>query len=155
VAEFEVDAFLADSVVVADGKLYVQGAGWNRILAGSFPVAHDRVGIGLIFHATPPTSGRHRFELRLEDADGNELALGDAPSGEKVHRLSGEFTVRVTVDDEHLVPLAINLNGLVFQQPGAYRFVASVDGEDLKSLRFAVQPRAEQTPTVSGGGGYL
>jgi hypothetical protein len=155
VAEIEVEAFLADSVVVADGKLYVQGAGWNRILAGSFPVAHDRVGIGLIFHATPETSGPHRFELRLTDAGGNELALGDAPSGEKVRRLGGEFTVRVTADDEHLVPLAINLNGLMFERPGAYRFIVSVDGTDMKSLRFVVQPRAEQPPTVSGGGGYL
>ena len=154
-AEIELEAFLADSVVVADGKLYVQGAGWNRILAGSFPVAHDRLGIGLIFHATPATSGQHRFELRLEDAGGNELVLGNAPSGEKIRRLGGEFTVRVGADDEHLVPLAINLNGLVLERPGAYRFVAAVDGTDLKSLRFVVQPRAEQPSTVSGGGGYL
>ena len=42
----QVDGFLADSVVRAEGKLYVQGAGWNRITASLFPVVHDRIGKG-------------------------------------------------------------------------------------------------------------
>ena len=39
----EVDGFLADSVVVAEGKLYAQGAGWNTISVQSLPAVHDRV----------------------------------------------------------------------------------------------------------------
>lgn len=46
----EVDAFLADSIVSAEGKLYVQGAGWNKIQATSFPFRHSRIGIGVIIH---------------------------------------------------------------------------------------------------------
>lgn len=152
----EVDAFLADSVVVADGKLYVQGAGWNRIVASMFPARHDRIGIGLVFRVGSEASGSHRFELRLEDAGGNEIPLGDAPSGERIHRLGGEFKVgAVPEGDEQHVPLAINLNGLAFEHPAEYRFAVSVDGEDVKILRFGVQARAAQTPTVTGGGGYL
>lgn len=46
----DVTAFLADSVTVADGKLYVQGAGWNSISASSFPIQHDRIGVGALLH---------------------------------------------------------------------------------------------------------
>ena len=38
----QVDAFLADSVVTAEGKLFVQGAGWDNINAPGFPYAHDQ-----------------------------------------------------------------------------------------------------------------
>ncbi len=155
-AGLEVDAFLADSVVVAEGKLYVHGAGWNRIIVPAFPAAHDRIGIGLIFRVTSPAVGQHRVELRLEDASGKEVGIGGPPGGGGTPRIAGDFSVgRVPEGDEQLVPLAINLNGMMFQREGEYRFVVSVDGDDLKALRFAVQPRPSEPPAATGGGGYL
>jgi hypothetical protein len=59
----KVRAFLADSVQSVDGKLYVLGAGWNRLAAGGFPARHDRVGIGVLltinatFQTGPPGDG--------------------------------------------------------------------------------------------------
>ena len=162
VPKVQVDGFLADSVVRSEGKLYVQGAGWNRITASLFPAVHDRIGIGLLFSVEPGGSNDpHRFEIRLEDAEGNELSFGPAPSatdapGGPPTRIGGEFTTGSTAEDEEqLVAMAINLNGMSFARPSAYRFVVSVDGNDVKVLPFRVQALAAQAPQVTGGGGYL
>jgi hypothetical protein len=161
-ASIQVEGFLADSVVTSEGKMYVQGAGWNRISAASFPVVHDRIGIGLLFRFdVSGASQSHRFELRLEDAKGNELPLGDAPPGPqspgKITRIGGEFGAGPGAAGaaEQLVPIAINLNGMAFAAPNAFRFVVSVDGEDVKKLPFRVEQFAPQRPQVTGGGGYL
>jgi hypothetical protein len=161
VTPIHVDAFLADSVVTSDGKLYVQGAGWNRISAASFPVVHDRIGIGLIFSfEVAEVSEPHRFELRLEDSKGKEMPLGDAPPGPqspgKITRIGGEFGAGpVARGVEQIVPIAINLNGMTFEGPSTFRFVVSVDGDDMKALAFRVEGFAPQRPQVTGGGGYL
>jgi hypothetical protein len=159
--KIQVDGFLADSVVRSDGKLYVQGAGWNRITVQLFPATHDRIGIGLLFNVEPGGSNEpHRFEIRLEDADGTELSFGAPPSskGERadpVTRIGGEFTTGGEHNEEQLVAMAINLNGMSFAKPGAFCFVVSVDGADVKVLPFRVQGMATQAPQVTGGGGYL
>lgn len=158
----DVDGFLADSVVTSEGKLYVQGAGWNRISTASFPAVHDRIGIGLLFRFEVEAVGEpHRFELRLEDSKGNELPLGDAPPGTqspggKITRIGGEFGAGpVARGVEQIVPIAVNLNGMAFEGPSTFRFVISVDGVDLKALPFRVEQFAPQRPQVTGGGGYL
>jgi hypothetical protein len=160
VTSIDVDGFLADSVVTSEGKLYVQGAGWNRISTASFPAVHDRIGIGLLFRFEVEAVGEpHRFELRLEDSKGNELPLGDAPPGAqssgKITRIGGEFGAAVARGVEQIVPIAVNLNGMAFEGPSTFRFVISVDGVDLKSLPFRVEQFAPQRPQVTGGGGYL
>ena len=160
--KIQVDGFLADSVVRSEGKLYVQGAGWNRITASLFPAVHDRIGIGLLFNVEAGGSNDpHRFEIRLEDGEGKEMSFGAAPSstdqpGDTVNRIGGEFTTGSREqDEEQLVAMAININGMSFARPSAYRFVVSVDGTDVKVLPFRVQALASQAPQVSGGGGYL
>src|SRR5438477_533073 len=76
----DVDAFLADSVVVADGKLFAQGAGWNMISVQGLPAQHDRIGIGLII-AVPytETNKEHAFSLHLETEDGDRRPSPPAP----------------------------------------------------------------------------
>ena len=154
----EVDAFLADSVVVAERKLYAQGAGWNRISARSLPAAHDRIGIGLIFHIDPRLSGRHTFEIRLEDERGRPIAGSQAKEGPGV-MVGGEFTVHAaSADAEALMPLAVNLNGIVFEHEGGYRFVISIDGRAVKTVSFRVERIGSETPApapTTSSGGYL
>ena len=145
----EVEALLADSVVVAEGKLYVQGAGWNVINVQSLPAAHDRIGIGMIIRIPyTATNQEHRFSLHLEGEDGEELPIGDAPPGldtpdGKVRKIEGAFNVgrppTLVAGDDQLVALAINVNGLPFSSAGRYTFVLDVDGVELKRLPFRVQ----------------
>jgi hypothetical protein len=150
------DGFLADSVVGVQGKLYVLGAGWNRITAALFPARHDRVGIGLLFRIPAGTKQRsRRFELRVIGPEGEPLVLGSAAEG-PVNTIAGEFTAGGP--EEQVIPLALNLNGLGLPKPGAYRIEISLDERMLKTLPFHVQPLAErpsgQEPGT-GTAGYL
>ncbi len=95
----EVEAFLADSVVAAEGKLYVQGAGWNIVNAPALPYRLARAGIGLIVRIPyTATNQPHKFEIFMRDADGIEMPLAEAPPDVetpdgKIRRLGGEFNV--------------------------------------------------------------
>jgi hypothetical protein len=158
VDSIELDAFLADSVAAVQGKLYALGAGWNRIAVALFPARHDRVGIGLLFRvpAGSPAEPR-RFELRLLGPSNDDLALGAGPEG-PVNRIGGEFTAGG--EQEQIVPIALNLNGLPLPTPGDYRVVISMQGEDVKTLPFTVQalaaqPRQEPPSSTTGTAGYL
>src|SRR5258708_7271185 len=142
----ELEAFLADSVVAAEGKLYVQGGGWNLVNAMQFPFRLARCGIALIVRVPyTGTNQNHKFEIYLADADGKELPLGDAPPNidtpdGKVRRVGGEFNVGrppvLQPGDEQLVVLAINFDGLLFESPGRFEFVVELDGNPEKKLGF-------------------
>src|SRR5690349_7734686 len=111
-----VDAFLADSVVSAEGKLYAQGAGWNVIYTNETPFRHNRVGVGILI--TVPytaTNQMHRLVVHIEDSDGAKIALGDAPPGTDsddghIYLLGGEFNVGrpplLIPGDDQIVPIA-------------------------------------------------
>ncbi len=138
-----VDALLADSVVVAEGKLYVQGGGWNSLLTPMLPVRHPRLGIGLVMripYQFADNMPKH-FSLSLEDADGNLVPLGDGPGG-KISIIEGSFTVGrpagVEPGSDQNLPLAANIDGLTFEKAGSYVFRFSVDGEEIKALPFRV-----------------
>ncbi len=154
VQRIEADAFLADSVVVAEGKLYAQGVGWNVITMQGLPAAHDRIGIGVLIRVPyTATNQNHEFEIRLENADGKRLPIGDNPSGEgKIEGFGGQFNVgrppQISPGDEQIVPFAVNINGLSFQEPGHYRIVVSVDGEDAKELPFRVVLVEQPQPII-------
>src|ERR687892_1293951 len=144
----EVDAFLADSVVAVQGKLYALGVGWNRIVVPTFPARHDRIGIGLLFRLPAGTRNeRRRFDLRVEGPDGREIQLGTG-SGGIGGRLGGGVTPGA--GDEQIVPIALNLNGMPLTAAGDYRFVVSLGGGDVQGLPLPVagssHPPSTQTP---------
>lgn len=154
--EIELDGFLADSVAGVQGKLYVLGAGWNRITAALFPARHDRVGIGLLVRlpAGAEPKGR-RFELSVIGPGDEPLVLGSGPDG-PISSITGEFTAGGP--DEQVVPLALNLNGLGFPRPGDYRIEVSLEGRLAKKLPFRVQALADRpaaTESGTGTAGYL
>lgn len=132
-----VDAFLADSVAKAESKLYVQGGGWNILRARAFPARQSRIGLPAAITVGYTETGEHRFAVRLEDADGNRLELGPDRA-----ELAGNFNVGRSAEladgDEQVIPLAINLDGLVFPRAGRYRFVITIDGQLMSHLPFQV-----------------
>ena len=152
----EVDAFLADSVVAVQGKLYALGVGWNRIVVPTLPARHDRIGIGLLFRLPAGTRNeRRRFDLRVEGPDGRGIQLGTGSTGIG-GRLGGEFTAGAAA--EQIVPIALNLNGMPLAAAGDYRFVVALGGDDVKVLPFSVAQisSARSTePPATGTAGYL
>ena len=140
----ELDAFLADSVVAVEGKLYAQGAGWNVINAPQLPVRHARIGVGLLVHVPyTETNVTHRFDVRLDDSDGGRIPLGVGPTEDgKLYVVSRQFAVGrpplLPAGDEQIVPVALNFDGLVFEKADAYNFVIEIDGEERKRLPIRV-----------------
>jgi hypothetical protein len=152
--QISADALLADSVVVAEGKLYVQGGGWNMLFTPVLPVRHPRIGLGLVMRIPYQLADNmpKRFALSLEDADGNRVPLGEAPPspsgpGAKVTTIEGSFTVGrpagVEPGSDQYLPLAANIDGLMIERAGTYVFRFSVDGEEIKSLAFKVNHVAQ------------
>ena len=136
----KVRAFLADSVQSVDGKLYVLGAGWNRLTAGAFPARHDRVGIGILMTVETGEAGEHNLELSLLSDRDLPVPLFADPTGAEQFALNASFQTQAPADGlgDVQVPLALNLNGLAFPTPGTYAFSISVDGAEAERLPFRV-----------------
>jgi hypothetical protein len=145
----EVDAFLADSVVAAEGKLFAQGAGWNIINAPSMPFRMPRIGFGAIVRVPyGSTNQMHSFTIQMVDSDENPIPIGDAPPGtdlpdNKVRQLTGQFNIgrppQLPMGDEQIVPIAVNFDGLSFDQPNQFSLVFSIDGTEMRRLPIRVR----------------
>jgi hypothetical protein len=100
------------------------------------------------------TNQQHRFDVRLENEDSGIVPLGDAPPGVegpgiedgKMLRLGGEFAVgrppTIVDGDEQIVPLAVQLNNVLFAVPGLYSVVIAVDSTDAMRLPFRIRQTA-------------
>jgi len=146
----KVKAFLADGVQAVEGKLYVLGAGWNRVATRRFPARHDRVGIGALIVLEAGEAGRHSLTLRLLDPDDVPTTLATDPQGAARQAIRIGFGADVATDglEEMVVPFALNLDGLVFKEPGIYSFELSIDDGEPERLPFKVDLAAEPTAGV-------
>jgi len=147
---FTVDAMLCDSAVVAEGKLYMQGGGWNMLSTQQFPFVQPRVGLAVVIGVPYTETNRmHQLELKLESEDGELVPLGPAmphpDEPEVMHRATGvaaQFNVGrpplLQPGDRQSLPFAINLDQLAFATAGAYSFALSIDGEETNRLAFRV-----------------
>lgn len=146
---FKVNAMICDSAASPEGKLYVHGGGWNILSTPSFPFIQPRVAVaGMISVPYTETNKTHVMELRLEDEDGHRMPLGPqltAPDGSATRAPEGlraQFTLGRPPDlqagDAQNLPIAINLDRLRFDSPGAYSFVITVNEEEIQRLPFRV-----------------
>ena len=142
----EVDAFLADSVQAAGGKLHALGIGWRVIQASAFPARHDRIGLGLLVRTGPSEAGPHTLSVSLLDPNGAPRAFGEATS----------FEARfASPDGDGTATLALNLDGLVFETEGDHTIVLRIDEHEAARLPFRVQTRPEPPASEFRTGVYL
>jgi hypothetical protein len=147
---FAVNAFLCDSAVVAEGKVYVQGGGWNILNSPQFPFVRDRVGIAAVISVPYiATNTMHNLNIWLEDQDGKHHPLGFAvgPDGqpEQQMKLVARFAqgrpIGLRAGDPQNLPFAVNLDNVLVETPGAYAFVLTIGEEEMARLSFnAVNP---------------
>lgn len=159
---FTLDAIICDSAVTADGKLYIQGGGWNMLASPVFPFAQPRIGVAVIIGVPYTSTNRnHRLDLRLENEDGERMPLGPAvvadehganksPMGVGAQFNVGRPPILQAGDSQNL-PFAINLDQLAFTSPGAYSFVISINDEEVERLTFRVLGPQGTTITATGG----
>jgi len=142
----EIEAFLADTVQAAGGKLHALGIGWRVIQTSAIPVRHDRIGIGLIVRTVADEAGQHTLTLALLDPEGATRPFG--PGGP----LEANFT---SPAGEGTATLALNMDGIVFEREGEHTFVLSIDGTEGTRLPFRVQTAPEPPVTEFRTGVYL
>lgn len=137
----KVTALLCDSAVAESGKLYVLGGGWNNVTVAGFPAQLPRIGIGLV--VTVPytmTNAHHTLKIELRDEDGKVHNLGAGDPGSE--KLAAKFNVgrppQLVEGEAQNLSLAVNLDALIFDGPGLYEFVISVNDEERSRLTFRV-----------------
>lgn len=126
----QVTAFLAESVTVADGKLFAHRAGLGVVRAARVPAVVPRIGIGMIL--TEAAAGAEvNVVVRLVDGDGNDCRLTSAAVAggqQPVDAENVDISVSIPDDDDAVVVLAVTMDNLVLPALGRYRFQVSADG---------------------------
>lgn len=158
--DFSANIMLCDSVVAAEGKLYIQGAGWDMMRPPVYPVRLPRIGIAAAISVPyTRTNQNHSLVLRLKSEDGSDVAIGMQPddpanpvsTGVKpLYTIEGNFNMGrpplLQGGDAQLFPFACNVDGLVIQEPGSYYFLIEIDTDEIARARFRA---LGQTPGFS------
>ena len=143
-----VDAFLADTAEVVNGKIYALGAGWNTIFVRQFPAQHRRLAIAATVHVPfNETNLSHNLEVKLVTEDGETYPIGVRPDDEgkpqPVRAMGGDFTLgrpaHLADGFEQVACFAFTFDGLRFDKPRQLSWVVSIDGEELVRLPMRVQ----------------
>jgi hypothetical protein len=139
--DFRITALLCDSVVVENGKLYIQGAGWTVLNVADFSVPQPRIGLGLVVHVPyVRTNAVHRLDINLQDDDGVEQPLVRSPDGATQTKVQAQFNIgrppNLEIGAEQPIPFALNLDGLVIPGPARYSFMIAIDDEERARLTF-------------------
>lgn len=127
---------LADHCDAVNGKLYINGGGWNTLTLPELPVPYG-FAIGITIDVDwNETNRRHDLELHVEGPDGEHL--GDAPLSAQFEQGRPPGTPPGT--DQRMV-LAVGTQQ-TFESAGPHAVVVSVDGEELGRARFYVAAAA-------------
>lgn len=144
---FTVDAILCDSAVTADGKLYVQGGGWNMLGTSTFPFHQPRIGLGVVIGIPYTATNRnHTLTIHLENEDGARVSLSSASEEGEAEpattTVQAQFNIgrppTLQSGDAQTLPFALNVDQLRFESPGSYSVVIEIDSEEIERLTFRI-----------------
>jgi hypothetical protein len=140
--------FAADHAAMENGKLYVNGGFFNMLRHSTYPLVVPTLAVAASLHLPWHSYQKdHHFTVTLEDEDRKELPL----------RAEGAFRVGADLLLRHGDPSVFNIAGtvtnVVFERPGTYNLVLTVDGKEL--ARWELQARQLPTglPTGTAPGG--
>jgi hypothetical protein len=132
--------FLADHADAIGGKVYTNGAFWNRLHSPSYPSTHHFAVAAVLEVPWRAERQTHTFAVRFDDADGGAMGA----------RIDGQFQVdpnpALPDGEPTLIPLATQVHGFVVAAPGAYVAVLEVDGIEVARWSFHAVSIA-QSPT--------
>lgn len=127
-------SLLADAAAVADGKLYIHGAGWDTINSSAMPVTHPGFALVLVLEVDP--SQQDHIEVKLVDKAGTVLMSVQGQVG-------AADSAKVAPGGMANLPLALNFPPLSFPEPGTYRFILLVNDAEVHSVKLSVIATAE------------
>lgn len=150
------DLMLADYAVVQGGKLFISGAGIDTM--GALPV--DKVyrvsfAVGLTMKIpAAETNKDHELRISIIDSADETVILQASGLGDQTveqEKLIVKFNLRpieiMTSDDEFVVPLAFQLNGIALPSPGIYKLRAEIDDAISSLAQFRVSAPVQRPPT--------
>jgi hypothetical protein len=141
--DFSAIIMLCDSVACPEGKLYIQGGGWQTLQSDRYPVRIPRIGVAVI--VTVPyarTNERHELSLSFRNGEGRDLpaAKPGSPPGEPVHASQSFFNIDrplyLRPGDSQLLTSAANFDGLIVPEPDTYHFAVLIDGREISRASF-------------------
>jgi hypothetical protein len=128
---------LADAATLAEGKLYIHGAGWDTVYTQALPATLTAAVAMLLRIPWAETNEEHIIGLDIHDADGHSI-LPKEPGA-----LRGKLNVgrpaNIEVGEDQVLPFAIGLNGTSIERPGRYAVVLELDGKESARAPFRVK----------------
>jgi hypothetical protein len=136
---------LADAAAAEGGKHYIHGAGWNRLLATSFPVTHPSMSVAVrLLVPWHDTNCPHQLELDVVDEDGQSIL---PPPGPRRGTITTGRPVFLKQGEEQFVPLVMTIIQIQFNQAGLYAVILRIDGMEAARSAFhvvSVRPEPEK-----------
>jgi hypothetical protein len=140
----QIDALLCDHAQVSGGKLFVSGAGIDRMYVG--PAAPYVVSFAVAGTVTVPPAeapGEHRLLLRLVTADGRPAPLLGEAAGREVGGELGLVGSDEEAGHDQVIAFAFTFQGVPLAELGDYALVCSLDGTEVRRIAARVE-RAPQ-----------
>jgi len=122
-------AFLCDVATESAGKLYALGIGIDRLQVRELPATHGRMTLAARLVFGPDERGTHPFELRLVDADGQDVSVP----------VAGELSVHTPADvSSARVNVLIDVLNAEFRAHGPHELTLAIDGANAVVLPLEV-----------------
>lgn len=125
-------SLLADAATVAEGKLYIHGAGWDTINSPAVPMTHPGIALVLMFELDPSERDPHDVQITLVDDDGIPLAA------KATGRIGIQDASKVVPGMPIRIPVALTFPVVTFPRAGKYRFVVAVNGSETHSVELFI-----------------
>lgn len=127
---------LCDHAEVAEGKLFVNGGGWDLIS----PASGTASGLAVLVHVPwGLTNLQKTLHVGLQDQDGKPVLQGP-PGGERPLEIDVQFEVGrppgTQPGSEVGVPFALNFPPLVLRPNHAYVWMVEIDGQEVGRASF-------------------
>ena len=127
-------ALLCDAATVREGLLHILGGGITRLHRAEFPAPMQVTLVAQVVLTPTEIQFAHDVAALIQTEDGDIVVQANG------HLDAGDPTPMLEPGESVILPLVINLHGVVVPRPGGYSIEVSVDDVHQTSLTFrAVQ----------------
>jgi hypothetical protein len=125
-----VQLIVADHAAVAEGKLFINGGGWNSVNLLRFP---SPIGFSIALVISVPwtqAEQNHTLAVEVQGPRGQPMVIGADQTGQPVTEIKGNFSVgrppHVVPGEDIVIPVALAVATNI-EEAGPYRLVVLVD----------------------------
>lgn len=125
-----IDVLLCDHAQVSGGKLFVSGAGIDRMYVGEVaPFVVNFAVAGTVTVPPAEAGANHALLLRLETADGRPAPLFGDAAGREVGGELGLVGSAEEAGHDQVIAFAFTFLGVPLAETGEFALVCTLDGE--------------------------